>query len=303
MASHEKNIWYSSPLNFFWEELYKKQKSFTPNYSNEQVFQTLRQNLLTSPLAPGESAESRELIMSGLELWKQDSDGELLHIYFLDRTLRDFLGNTSLSDLDGLREYLYRIGKSNDVIYLTTKEMVNCIVFTFGLHIPFEKNGYTFSLSLFEDTSIELYFSHGRQNGRLSDKLYSDLNRKRDSKSIEFSEMFRLAINTIAYMKCFPECVAEGVPSMTFTNAEVVSKRNINFGITEKITDPKGTPNSKIPHFRKGHFRMLRSDYYSNKKGQLIYINETMVKGSAKTISKSERAEELSKRSRKKINN
>ncbi len=70
--------------------------------------------------------------------------------------------------------------------------------------------------------------------------------------------------------------------------------------MTDKIMDPKGSSNSKIPHFRKGFFRMLRSDYYTHKKGQMIYVTETMVKGKAKTISTSERAEELNMRSRKK---
>lgn len=300
MAKQGKRIWYSSPLKYFWEELYKKQKSYTPNYSDEQVFKVLRYSLLNSPLAVGESIESRDLILSGLELWKQDSEGELLHIFFLDRTLRDFLGTTPLSDLDGLREYLYHYGKSTDVVYFTTKKKTNCIVYNFGLHIPFEKNGYAFSLSLFDDKSIELYFSHGEKNGGLTDKLYSDLNKKQDSKSIEISKMFRLAINTIAYMKCFPECVTEGVPEITGNKTELVSQKNITFGITEKITDPIGIPNSRIPHFRKGFFRMLRSDYFTNKRGQLIYVHETMVKGKAKTISTSERAEELNIRSKKK---
>lgn len=299
MARNKKNIWYSSPLKFFWEELYKKQKSFTPNYSDEQVFNVLHHGILNSPMYQGESSQSRDLVLSGLELWKQDSEGDLLHIFFLDRALRDFLWTTPLSDLDGLRDYLYHHGKKKDILYFKTKEKAKCIIYTFGLHIPFEKNGYAFSLSLFEDSTIELYFSHGENNGRLNDKFYSDLNKKRDSKSIQLSNMFRLAINTIAYLKCFPECVAEGVPEITNKHTELYSKKNVTFGITDKIIDTKDSPNSKIPHFRKGHFRMLRSDYFTNKKGQLIYIHDTMIKGKAKTISKSERAEELSKRSRK----
>ena len=105
--------------------------------------------------------------------------------------------------------------------------------------------------------------------------------------------MFRLAINTIAYMKCFPECVAEGVPNITLEKNEKKSGRNVIFSISEKITDSDRTQVSRIPHFRKGYFRSLQSDYFTHKQGQLIYITETMVKGKAKTISTSERIEEF----------
>ena len=83
------------------------------------------------------------------------------------------------------------------------------------LHIPYETNGYAFSLSLYEDDSIELYFSHGDQSGRHSNKFYKEGNKQKDDKSFALSKMFRLVINTMAYMKCFPECVSEGIPSVS----------------------------------------------------------------------------------------
>jgi hypothetical protein len=288
-----KKIWYSSPLKFFWDELYGKQKKFTPAFSDEQIFTILRYNLLNAPLAIGENTESRDLILSGLELWKEDFNGDFLHIFFLEKQLRDFLEITPLSDLDGIREYLYENGKNKNVIYFITKSQSNCVVYTFGLHIPYETNGYAFSLSLYENNSIELYFSHGLQNGRLSNKFYIDLKKKKDEKSLALSKMFRLAINTIAYMKCFPDCVTEGVPRISYDRNEKRSERNVTFKLSEEITDSENTQRSKIPHFRKGHFKVLRSDYYTHKKGQIIYVTETMVKGKAKTVSTSTQIEEF----------
>ena len=288
-----KKIWYSSPLRFFWDELYGTQKKFTPDIPDEHIFPILRYNLLNAPFAQGENAESRELLLSGLELWKEDYNGDFLHIFFLDKYLRDFLEKIPLSDLDGIRKYLYENGKNNDVIYFSTRTKVNCVVYTYGLHIPYEKNGYAFSLSLYENNSMELYFSHGIQNGRLSDKLYTDLIKKKDEKSITLSKMFRLAINTIAYMKCFPECVTVGVPRISYDLDEARSERSITFQLTEKITDSDNKQRSKIPHFRKGHFKVLRSDYFVQKKGQIIYVPETMVKGKAKTVSTSTEIEKF----------
>ncbi len=288
-----KKIWYSTPLKFFWNDLYGMQKKQTPEFTDEQIFRVLRQNLITAPIKADETQESRELIVSGLELWKEDNDGKFLHIFFLEKQLRDFLEETPLSDLDGIRQYLYQNGKNKEILYFNTNSKSNCVLYTFGLHIPYENDGYAFSLSLFEDNTIELYYSRGIYSGRVSDKFYKDLNRKKDNISLVLSKVFRLAINTIAYMKCFPECVTEGVPKITKERDEDRSEMNIIFQMSEKIVDLGITQRSKTPHFRKGFFKMLRSDYYTHKKGQIIYVTETMVKGKAKTVSTSERIEEF----------
>jgi len=295
-----KKIWYSSPLKFFWDELYGKQKKFTPEMSEEQIFNILRHNFLSRPYALGESSETIDLMLSGLQLWKEDSKGDFLHIFFLEKQLRDFLEKTPLSDLDGIRRYLYENGINKKVVYFKTNSQSNCVIYNFGLHIPYETNGYAFSLSLDENDTMELYFSHGNNNGRHSDKFYADLNKKSDKKSLIFSKMFRLAINTIAYMKCFPECVSEGVPRISYDRDEDRSERNITFQLSEKITDSEDSQRSKIPHFRKGFFRALRSDYYTHKKGEIIYVTETMVKGKAKTVSKSKDIEDFDNRTNKK---
>ena len=39
-----------------------------------------------------------------------------------------------------------------------------------------------------------------------------------------------------------------------------------------------------IPHFRRGYFKRLRSDFYKNKKGQIVFVHETIVNGVAKTL-------------------
>lgn len=288
-----KKNWYSTPLKFYWNELYSTQKKHTPKFTDEKIFLILRNNIITAPLKIDETTESRELIVSGLELWKEDLGGELLHIFFLEKELRDFLERTPLSDLDGIRQYLYQNGSNKNLVYIKTNSKSNCVVYTFGLHIPYENDGYAFSLSLFEDNSIELYYCHGDYSGRVSDKFYKDLNRKEDRMSIVLSKVFRLAINTIAYMKCFPECVSEGVPKITKDRNEDRSENNIIFQMSEKIIDSGTDQRSKTPHFRKGFFKMLRSDYFTHKKGQIIYVTETMVKGKAKTVSISEEIEEF----------
>lgn len=278
---------FSRPLSIFWKDFYRTQKRLTPHLSDEQIFKILRSNLLTAPFTDEDNAESRELQLSGLELWWQAATGDLLHIFFLQSRLRDFLQETRLSDLDGLRQYHYESGTEKEVVYFTTKTRTNCVIYNYGLALPYETDGYAFSLGLFEDNSIELYFAHGHQNGRLSDKFYNDLNKRKDEHSVAMSRYFRLAINTIAYMKCFPECVFDGVPKIVKDSKEVKANRSINVSLSKAIIESNKSGKSKQPHFRRGYFKALKSDFYTQKRGQVIFVSETMVKGRAKTVSTS----------------
>ncbi len=288
-----RKVYYSKPLKFFWQDLYGTQRKLTPNFTNDQIFTILRQNLLRAPMNAFESKDSRQLIISGLELWREDYKGELLHIFFLDRELRDFLETTTLSDLEGVKKFLYDKGQKKDVYHLYSKTESQTVVYQFALHLPYEADGYAFSLSLQEDGSLELYFSLSENGGLMSDKFYADVNKKKDEISITQGKMFRLAINTIAYMNCFPDCVTDGVPQNLFERSEDLSARNFTLQSSNKIKENEGSKQSKIPHFRKGHFKFLQSDYFVHKKGQLIFVTDTMVKGKAKTISKSDNLEDF----------
>ncbi|MBM7419694.1 MULTISPECIES: hypothetical protein [Chryseobacterium] len=149
-----KKIGYISPLRFYWDELYKNQKKLTPEFSDDVIFSLLRHNILHSPLLPGETFEKRDLLITGLELWAQDSKEDLLHIFFLDKYLQDFLESTNLPDIDGIRKYLYDNGEQKQITYTRVKEKANCVYYSFGLHIPNEKNGYAFALTLFENNTL-----------------------------------------------------------------------------------------------------------------------------------------------------
>ena len=104
-----RKVQYSTPLKYFWDNLYRTQKKFTPEFTDDQIFEVLRNNIINSPLAPSETQASKQLIVSGWEMWRLDSKGELLHVFFVDKYLRDFLETTTLSDLHGIKKFLYEI--------------------------------------------------------------------------------------------------------------------------------------------------------------------------------------------------
>ncbi|WP_149914268.1 hypothetical protein [Sphingobacterium cavernae] len=282
-----KKKYYSKPLSFFWKELYGIQKKLTPEFSDEQIHFVLKRNLLSNQLAPDETLDMRSLTITGLDLWRDDSKGDLLHLFFLERELRHFLETTVLADLDSIKNYLYDNGQIRNITYIYSNEIKETFVFKFALHVPFDGEGYAFTLNIEDDGSLTLYYTFGKIYGLMSDKFYKEIIKKEDEISKTHSRIFRLAINTIAYMNCFPNCVSDGVPNDYVDYSENKLAKNLTIQVSDKITEDNSTI-SKIPHFRRGHFRVLKSEYFKNKKGQIVFISETMVKGKAKTVAMSD---------------
>lgn len=94
----------------------------------------------------------------------------------------------------------------------------------------------------------------------------------------------------LTYMKVFPECVLEGAPSVNDA-----APASFTLSTSEKVSHYEQSENARkfAPHFRKGYFKRLQSDYYTNKEGQVIFVSETMVNGSAKTVRKSDDEKKL----------
>ncbi|OHX65108.1 hypothetical protein [Flammeovirga pacifica] len=281
-----KKIWYSTPLTWYWNEIYKTQKRITPYLSDEDVFRSIKYNMLNVPLQKNESKLNRMLIAGGLDLWNEDLKGDLLHIFFAEKYLRDYLKDMKISDLESIRDYLYANGKKTEVEYTWSSELENesCVYYSIGLHVPYEKEALSFNVILYENSTIEIFFNSGQNSGIITNIHYQDSLLKEDEKSKKLCEIFRLAINTITYMKCFPESVKEGVPKITKGKEEIRSNNNVIIKPSLKILGDESTPNAKIPHFRRGYFKVLKSPKFKNKRGQVIYVSETMVRGKAKTL-------------------
>jgi len=95
-------------------------------------------------------------------------------------------------------------------------------------------------------------------------------------------EIYNLGLNFLFYINAFPQCVIDGVPNgvkknpkgkVISTSDKIISHTTVEHGFVR-------------PHFRSGYFRHLNSDYFVNCKGQVRFIESTMVKGSAKTVIK-----------------
>ena len=91
---------------------------------------------------------------------------------------------------------------------------------------------------------------------------------------------FNFVLNFLMYLKAFPECIVDGVP-----NSVKKSIKGKTVGVSEKIVSHTSVERGFVmPHFRSGHFRHLNSDYFVNKKGSVVFIPATAVKGHSKTV-------------------
>ena len=286
-----KKIWYSKPLSEMWnqyKQFYKVYKS-----SVEDFFQMKNKQILTTSNQLPEDMQSHASI---LDLWYLDANKKFTHIYFKNKELRNFLAEMKLSNLEETIEFLYESGESfkytpsYDGIHPLGKSE-NIQVVSFGIHIPYEKEdkGYAFQLLFNERKELDLIWAVGKNEGWCSAENYKNNLKSSDEHSDFFTYIFRLAINTIAYMKAFPECVTEGVPKTEFEECGYILE------VSEKVLENTNIDSNKMisPHFRKGYWKLLKSDFYTHKKGQLVFVSETMVNGIAKTVEKSSDKEKL----------
>jgi hypothetical protein len=103
----------------------------------------------------------------------------------------------------------------------------------------------------------------------------------KDEKSMKIYEYNRVILNLIFYMNAFPENVINGVPSRAIIDENVIVA-------DRKFTISKNTKLFKnyelSPHLRRGHWRTFTSDYYTNKKGETIWIDPAFIRGEAYTV-------------------
>lgn len=288
-----KKIWYSKPLSDMWEQYKKYHRLYKGTV--EDFFKVKNNQILTTYDASPLDIQSWTSI---LDLWRLDAHQKFIHIYFKDKELRDYLANMKLHDLDGIVEFLF--SKGENFYYAPSLDTKNVLVkpeetiktYSFGIHIPYEKEdkGYAFQLTYNESKEMSLLWAQGTNQGWCSADTYKEnLNGKGEHAEF-FAYTFRLAINTIAYMNAFPECVTEGVPP---TEEESLS---YILNTSEKINETVKNPDlnrTVTPHFRNGYFKFCGSDFYKEKRNQIIFVSETMVNGKAKTVEKSKNEDKL----------
>ena len=224
-----------------------------------------------------------------LEFLKDDMAGKILHIFLKTNDLKTFLINTQIKDYNNFIQFITDNGEYKDFSNASTGKKLLAADFKICLHVPNETSGYSYCLSVDENQKTRIILLH---NGLVitmdkeKEKPFPFENPK-TVEEFEDYESWKLIINLIYYMNAFPECVFEGIPK-GFRLENGFKNKKIQLFLSDKIIEKtiKSTDGREIvPHFRVGHFRYLKSDYFTKKRGQVIFIDTCFVKGkNAKTI-------------------
>ena len=99
----------------------------------------------------------------------------------------------------------------------------------------------------------------------------------------EFERYARLFCGLGMYFSCFPEMRKQGLPDDLKHPSQHKWHNPICVGISPKVA-AVGTHDSPTPHFRVGHFRFLKSEKYTKKRFQIVFVHECFVKGRAETV-------------------
>lgn len=216
-----------------------------------------------------------------VQLFLRDLQGDLTHIYIKDSALFDFLKEPEIRDLEGIKTYIKENGNS---VVLNADDMLENLTtgINFGicLHLPKVSQGYVFAYSLYDiSNELRIFVNHGMEQYHLSS------NEIENKKSIVYTDpeinmITKIALNLISYIYCFPECLVDGAPH------DIKTQNNHYLNTSEKVIEAgeRSEGGIVIPHFRRGYFKRLSSDFYKNKKGQIVFVHETIVNGVAKTL-------------------
>lgn len=87
------------------------------------------------------------------------------------------------------------------------------------------------------------------------------------------------------YINCFPETLVHGFPEDLKHPSHHQHAAPLTIAVTEKVRQSLGgTHDSPTPHFRAGHFRVLKSEKFTKKRFQVVFVREAFVNGRAKTV-------------------
>jgi len=118
------------------------------------------------------------------------------------------------------------------------------------------------------------------------DAQYLVVDTSENNNNIDFDDEFmwyaKLIIGMGMYLSCFPEQKIIGVPNNLKHAKRYKNKSCKTINVSQKIVSKNhGSP---IPHYRDGHFRILKSERFTKKRFTTIFVKGCFVKGKAQTV-------------------
>jgi len=116
--------------------------------------------------------------------------------------------------------------------------------------------------------SLGIFRVDDLENVELSNKAVTDPN------LANLRDSLRFVCGCFMMRECFPQVFQEGLPDYVKHPTWFKHQNNKSISIAR-------VSHEVCPHIRVGHFRLLTSERFVNKRGQLVFVKPSMVKGHA----------------------
>jgi hypothetical protein len=148
------------------------------------------------------------------------------------------------------------------------------------VHFPCGTGLDSFMFFITKETNILLSGSYG---SKIGDAIAGDSWFIKTTSDLDVDYYLRLICSIGLYVDCFPECVIQKLPEIVKHPSHHKYENSIELLPSEKIK-ASGTHASPSAHFRSGHFRFLKSEKFTGKRFQTVFVSQAFVNGRAKTI-------------------
>ena len=221
-----------------------------------------------------------------------------INYYFIqDNSLIDFFQSLDFKDLDVNSVFfnnpeMIKNEKIRSVVDDNFKEVGFCTSSVFVLNTKKLKHSLIIRMQygFFNNGDVDYFSIDGLYGNGLipfsitSENNVSDILDGKYDEDNELVYFYKILLGFFCYITTFNDSVVDGAPH----DAVIVNhnQKSITLKTNEIVirVNEAMKKHSVSPHLRRGHFRMLTSDYYKKKKGKLIFIEPTFIKGTAKTL-------------------
>ena len=286
---------YKKALQFHYEALNRYIKNFDSNLPVKQRIVNYLSLYQKSFLMYAQNKKLPEIAVSRetylLNCFVRDLNKDLQHIFVENAELESFFKDTKINTLDTVKDFLDENTKASSHFNedeMKTRELV------YALHTPEESylvdamvctpNGKDFCRE-----NNHYYIICWDSKSKYEDLSFDDEVKFSGSKA---PKQLAVAINSMMYMKAFPECLRSGVPQDMVKTDKDKTANNFTLKTSEVIVEKcERDASGRIvtPHFRSGSFHYLKSDRYKNKKGQTVWWSPSMVRGRAKVLNNTDK--------------
>lgn len=274
---------YGSVLRMCWNQYFDYKNRFP--YASAADIYTVIHDKYEAALKRDPDNGSKMISLRAWELWLSDYKKEFLHVFFLDKKLKEVLENMKIK-VDSVKEFVQENGTKEIMWSDTYHGNIEVSVYCFAVRIPDEEYSYAFKFMLYDNHLITICCKDDTGGFEITDDAYQYFLKSKEDNAKLKVKAFQLCINTIMYMDCYPECIVDGIPEDMDANS--YPEKTCKLSASEDIKEIIRSGGEKSPYIKGTYFMTFRDERYTKMRGKTIRVKAKFIKGKAVTAKTAE---------------